>query len=114
MNSYAPMLLFFSMMQVCQSRYVKRIFIRQSDSYIRNLQEEKLSQVIKASGNDVDSYWPGLFAKALKGADIGDMLSNVGTAPAGGAGPAAAATAGGDAAPKEDKKEGKQQLLSHS
>ena len=49
----------------------------------------------------------------MKGADIGDMLSNVGTAPAAGAGPAAAAT-GGDAPAKEDKKEGKQQLLSHS
>ena len=61
--------------------------------------------MIKASGNTVEGYWPGLFAKALVGQDITKLLSNVGTAaaaPAGGA--AAAAPAGGDA-PAEKKKE---------
>ncbi len=28
---------------------------------------DKLAKVIKASGNDVEAYWPTLFAKALKG-----------------------------------------------
>merc|ERR1712057_29781 len=57
---------------------------------------EKLNKVIKASGNTVEPYWPMLFAKALKSANIGDLLTNVASAaPAGGAGPAAAA--GGDA-----------------
>ena len=56
--------------------------------------------MIKASNNNVEGYWPGLFAKALKGQDITALLSNVGSAPA--AGGAAAAT---DAAPAEDKKE---------
>ena len=45
-----------------------------------------------------------LFAKALKGADVGELLSNIGTA----AGPAAAGPAAGAAAveaPKEEKKE---------
>jgi len=64
-----------------------------------------LAAVIKASGNEVEPYWPMLFAKALKGADVGALLSNIGSAgPA--AGPAAAA--GGAAAaeaPKEEKKE---------
>merc|ERR1719192_3051282 len=51
--------------------------------------EEKLNKVIKASGNTVESYWPGLFAKALKGQDITALLASVGSAPAaGGAGPA--------------------------
>merc|ERR1719160_2390161 len=65
---------------------------------------EKLSKIIKASGNEVEPYWPMLFAKALKGQDVGALLSNIGSAgPA--AGPAAAA--GGDAAPAEEKKEEK-------
>ena len=65
---------------------------------------EKLNAVIKASGNEVEPYWPMLFAKALKGADVGELLSNIGTA----AGPAAAGPAGAavaEEAPKEEKKE---------
>ena len=66
---------------------------------------EKLSAVIKASGNEVEPYWPMLFAKALKGADVGALLSNIGSAaPAGG--PAAAA---GDAPAAEEKKEEKKE-----
>ena len=58
--------------------------------------------MIKSSGNEVEGYWPGLYAKALKGADIGALLTNVGTAaPAGGAG---APAAGGDAGAGDDKK----------
>merc|ERR1711871_347056 len=65
---------------------------------------EKLSAIIKASGNEVEPYWPMLFAKALKGQDVGALLSNIGSAgPA--AGPAAAA--GGEAAAVEEKKEEK-------
>jgi len=60
-----------------------------------------LNKVIKASGNEVESYWPGLFAKALKGKNIDDLLSNVG-APA--AGPAAAGAAATEAAPVEEGK----------
>ncbi len=66
------------------------------------LQDEKLSQVIKASGNSVEGYWPGLFAKALKGQDITKLLSNVGTAAPAATGGAAT---GGDSGAKEDKKE---------
>ena len=64
---------------------------------------EKLSAVIKASGNTVEPYWPMLFAKALKTANVGDLLTQVATAgPA--AGPAAAG-GGAAAAPVEEKKE---------
>ena len=51
-----------------------------------------MAAVIKASGNDVEPYWPMLFAKALKGADVGELLSNIGSAApaAAAAGPAAA------------------------
>ena len=63
-----------------------------------------MNKIIKASGNEVEPYWPGLFAKALEGQDIAALLTNVGSgAPAAGG----AAAAGGDAAPakEEEKKE---------
>ena len=66
-----------------------------------------MAKVIKASGNQVEAYWPNLFAKALASANIGELLQNVVTAApvAGGA----VAAAGGEAAaaeePKEEKKE---------
>eukprot|EP00997_Jenningsia_sp_PLL12_P010562 NODE_7857_length_435_cov_59.652850_g7000_i0.p1 GENE.NODE_7857_length_435_cov_59.652850_g7000_i0~~NODE_7857_length_435_cov_59.652850_g7000_i0.p1 ORF type:complete len:132 (-),score=52.08 NODE_7857_length_435_cov_59.652850_g7000_i0:40-399(-) len=68
----------------------------------QDINEEKLQKVIKASGNEVESYWPGLFAKALTGQNIGELLTNIGSAGAG-AGPAAAADAA-PAAKEEDKK----------
>ena len=71
------------------------------------ISEEKLSKVIKASGNTVEGYWPGLYAKALKGQDVSALLANVGSAsagPAAAAGGDAGAAAGGEA-PKEAKKE---------
>ena len=42
-----------------------------------------MAKVIKASGNDVEAYWPALFAKALKGQNIEDLLSNLASAPSG-------------------------------
>ena len=63
--------------------------------------EEKLNKVISASGNSVEGYWPGLFAKALKGRDINDLISNAAAA----APVAAAPAASGKAAPAETKKE---------
>merc|ERR1712228_394276 len=62
---------------------------------------EKLSKVIKDSGNPVEPYWPMLFAKALKSANVSDLLTNVASA-----GPAAPAAGGaGPAAAVEEKKE---------
>merc|ERR1712028_231464 len=64
---------------------------------------EKLTKIIKASGNEVEPYWPMLFAKALKGQDVGALLANIGSAGGGGdAGPAAAAAAD---EPEEKKKD---------
>ena len=67
---------------------------------------EKLSAIIKASGNEVEPYWPMLFAKALEGQDVGALLANIGSAggaagPAAGAAPAEAAAA---EAPKAEEK----------
>merc|ERR1712224_104312 len=64
---------------------------------------EKLNKIIKASGNEVEPYWPMLFAKALKGQDVGALLSNIGSAGGAAAGPAAA-TAGAAAAEAEPEK----------
>merc|ERR1712110_577309 len=61
---------------------------------------EKLSKVIKDSGNTVEPYWPMLFAKALKSANVSDLLTNVASAGPAGAGPAAAVEE-----KKEEKKE---------
>ena len=64
------------------------------------ISEEKLKKVITASGNSVEGYWPGLFAKALKGKNIADMLMNAGASSA-----APVAAAASSAAPaKEEKK----------
>ena len=63
-----------------------------------------MSKVIKASGNDVEPYWPMLFAKALKSANVDELLTNVAQAGGGGgAGPAGAAVE--EAVVEEEKKE---------
>ena len=62
-----------------------------------------MNKIIKASGNEVEPYWPGLFAKALEGQDIAALLTNVGSGPAAGAAPAGG-DAGAGAAPAEEKK----------
>jgi large subunit ribosomal protein LP1 len=66
--------------------------------------EEKLNKVITASGNSVEGYWPGLFAKALKGKDVSALLSNAGSASAGPAPAATGAPAAAAPAKKEEPK----------
>lgn len=68
---------------------------------------EKIQTILKAANVEVESYWPGLFAKALEGINVKELITNigsgVGSAPA--AAPAAAAPASAEAAPaKEEKK----------
>ena len=62
---------------------------------------DNISKLITASGNEVESYWPGLFAKAISGVDLKDLLSNIGT----GGGAAAQAPAAGAAEAAEPEKE---------
>ena len=75
------------------------------------LQGEKIQTILKTAKVDVEPYWPGLFAKALEGVNVKDLLSNVGSGVgAAGAAPAAAPAAGGAApaaaaAKEEAKKE---------
>ncbi|KAH6639749.1 60S acidic ribosomal protein P1 [Boeremia exigua] len=69
---------------------------------------DKLQSLIKAAKiEEVEPIWTTLFAKALEGKDVKDLLLNVGSG--GGAAPAAGAAAGGaagaaDAAPAEEEK----------
>ena len=67
---------------------------------------EKIKKLIEASGNKVESYWPALYAKALQGKKIGDLLSGGGAAPAAApaGGAAAAPTKAAEAPKKEEKK----------
>ncbi|XP_031624554.1 60S acidic ribosomal protein P1 [Contarinia nasturtii] len=70
---------------------------------------EKISTILKAANVDVEPYWPSLFAKALEGVNVKDLITNigsgVGSAPAGAAAPAAGAAAPAAAEKKEEKKE---------
>ncbi|EFX01330.1 60S acidic ribosomal protein p1 [Grosmannia clavigera kw1407] len=61
---------------------------------------DKLQTLIKAATVEVEPIWTQLFAKALEGKDVKDLLSNVGSG-GGGAAPAAAAGASGAAAAEE-------------
>ena len=62
---------------------------------------DNISKLITASGNEVESYWPGLFAKAVSALDLKDLLSNVGTG--GGAAAPAAGAAAAEEAPAEEE-----------
>jgi ribosomal protein L12E/L44/L45/RPP1/RPP2 len=71
---------------------------------------DKIGEVITASGNSVDKYWPGLFASLLAKADVNAIITSS-TAPGavgggGGGGGGAAPDAKKDDAKKDDKKGG--------
>eukprot|EP00282_Hemiselmis_andersenii_P022221 CAMPEP_0172013784 /NCGR_PEP_ID=MMETSP1041-20130122/9577_1 /TAXON_ID=464988 /ORGANISM="Hemiselmis andersenii, Strain CCMP439" /LENGTH=166 /DNA_ID=CAMNT_0012668493 /DNA_START=36 /DNA_END=533 /DNA_ORIENTATION=+ len=70
---------------------------------------ENMTKLIKAAGVEVESFWPGMFAKALADADINELCMKIGSdAPAsggGGGGDAAPAAGGGGDAPAAKKKE---------
>lgn len=79
-----------------------------------DIKGEKIAAILKAANYEIEPYWPGLFAGALEGVKVTDLIKNIGSAPAA-AGPAQAATTAGDdkkaagkeAPKKEEKKEEK-------
>ncbi|XP_063545801.1 large ribosomal subunit protein P1-like [Cydia strobilella] len=60
---------------------------------------EKISTILKAAGVDVEPYWPGLFAKALEGVNVRELITNIGS------GVGAAPVLVPAESPKEEKKE---------
>ncbi|KAI8084523.1 60S acidic ribosomal protein P1 [Halteromyces radiatus] len=68
---------------------------------------DKLQTLVKAAGIDVEPIWFSLYAKALQGQNLGELLLNVGAPGAGAAVAAGAAGAAGAAtdAPAEEAKE---------
>lgn len=60
-----------------------------------------------ASGNNVEKYWPSLFAKALKGQDLAALLSSLGSG-AVSAAPAQVVQTKAEEKPVEAKKEEKE------
>lgn len=54
------------------------------------MQGEKIQTILKAANVDVEPYWPGLFAKALEGVNVKELITNIGS------GVGAAPAAGGN------------------
>ncbi|KAI6247882.1 60S acidic ribosomal protein P1 [Erysiphe necator] len=71
---------------------------------------DKLQSLIKAAGiDDVEPIWTTLFAKALDGKDVKDMLLNVGSGGGGAAAPASSGDAGAASATEDKKAEEKEE-----
>ena len=80
-----------------------------------DIKGDKISTILKAANYEIEPYWPGLFAGALEGVKVADLLKSVGSAPVAAAPVAAAASegdkkgaAGKEAAKKEEKKAAKE------
>lgn len=83
-----------------------------------DIKGDKIAAILKAANYEIEAYWPGLFAGALEGIKVTDLIKNIGAAPAAGAVAATTAApaaddkkaAGGKEAPKkEEKKEEKEE-----
>ncbi|KAH7647634.1 acidic ribosomal P1 [Cryptosporidium xiaoi] len=60
---------------------------------------DNIKKVIDAAGGSVEGYFPGLFAQALSGTSVSEIVSRCGSAAA--AAPAACAGAAGGSAPQD-------------
>jgi large subunit ribosomal protein LP1 len=73
------------------------------------MQGEKIQALLDAAGVTVEPFWPGMFAKALEGRNIGDLLCSVGSPGGGGGASVGGAAAGGGDAQAEEKTEEKKE-----
>ncbi|XP_045355431.1 60S acidic ribosomal protein P1-like [Leopardus geoffroyi] len=69
-----------------------------------SVKEDEINALIKTVGVNVESFWPGLFAKALAHVNIVNIRSFVRKVGAGGSVPAAGPAPSTTAAPTEEKK----------
>merc|ERR1719440_257457 len=74
--------------------------------------EDNLNKLLKAANVECDSYWPGLFAKALGGQDMNVLVTTVGgggggggDCGGGGGGDGAGGDGGGDAKKESSEEE---------
>ena len=70
---------------------------------------DKLNEVITASGNSVEKYWPGMFAGLVAKVNVAELIKSSTAPGAGGAGPAAAAPAAEAKAEKKEEKPKKEE-----
>jgi large subunit ribosomal protein LP1 len=70
-----------------------------------DIKGDKIAAILKAANYDIEPYWPGLFASALEGVKVTDLIKNIGSAPVAAA-PTQAATTTTTAAAADDKKGG--------
>merc|ERR1711955_82505 len=66
---------------------------------------DKIATILKAANVDVEPFWPGLFAGALKDVNVRELITNIGSGVGSGAAPAAGGAAAEEAPKEEAKKE---------
>ncbi|XP_058819629.1 large ribosomal subunit protein P1 [Topomyia yanbarensis] len=71
--------------------------------------DEKISTILKAANVEIEPYWPGLFAKALEGINVKDLITNIGSGVGSGGGAPAASSAAAAAPAAAEKKEEKKE-----
>merc|ERR1712157_311261 len=69
----------------------------------KEINGEAISAIVKASGNEVEAYWPVLFAGLLGKTDVTELIMSSTKPGSGGGG--GGGGAGGDAAAEEEKEE---------
>jgi len=70
---------------------------------------EKITTILKAAGVDYEPIWPTLFARALTGVNVKELVTKIGTAAASAPAPAAATAASAAPAAEEKKVEKKEE-----
>uniref|UniRef100_A0A7S2TBF2 60S acidic ribosomal protein P1 n=1 Tax=Prorocentrum micans TaxID=2945 RepID=A0A7S2TBF2_PROMC len=74
---------------------------------------DKLAEVVKASGNEVEAYWPTLFAGIISKTDINELIANsvkVGGGGGGGGAGGAGGAAGGAAEEEKEEEEEEEEV----
>merc|ERR1712156_374006 len=69
---------------------------------------DKIATILKAASVEVEPFWPGLFAGALKDVNVRELITNIGSGVGSGGAPAAGAAA------EEEKVEEKKEESSES
>merc|ERR1712002_445731 len=72
---------------------------------------DKIATILKAASVEVEPFWPGLFAGALKDVNVRELITNIGSGVGSGGAPAAGGAAPAAAA-EEEKAEAKKESSS--